>query len=170
MTILRKAALVFFLSVSGSPAYLPTTDELDPRLTSLSDDSCAFDWEGGEGRTDFVQWSDNLTEWRYLPTISHGVADYSIGVDSTTDRLFLRLRVTDLAIRPGYTPETEDFDGDGFRNLYEILNGRDPLVAETVTDTDEDGALDLTEQTMGTNPNHPDHPAVKLSVVEAFSQ
>jgi hypothetical protein len=38
------------------------------------------------------------------------------------------------------------------------------MTPETVTDSDADGALDITEQTAATNPNHPDHPAVKLSV------
>ena len=52
----------------------------------------------------------------------------------------------------------EDFDGDGFTNLEEIMAGTDPLDnADVPTDTDNDGISDITEITiLGTDPNDAD--------------
>jgi hypothetical protein len=151
-----------FMLLCATPA--PGDDPLQPRYSRLAAGTGAFDWEGGTARTDFVQWTDTLGTWRYLPLLRHGDAPKSIGVASDTPCFFLRVFHTDQAIPEGLTAETADFDNDGFTNLYEVLNGRDPMVPETVLDGDADGAADSTEQARGTDPGHEDHPAVGLSV------
>ena len=151
------------LAASGSPA---DPDPINARYSSLAAGTGAFDWEGGAERTDFVQWSDGLGQWHYLPVIKYGEAPNSIGIDSDSPAFFLRVYHTDVAIPPGLTHETADFDGDGLTNLFEVLNGLDPMETSLVPDTDEDGLNDVHEQAAGTAPNVMDHPAVRLSVCE----
>lgn len=155
-------ALFLWLSAHGDPADF---DPIGLRYVR-SGEVGSLGWQGGVERTDFVQWSTGMGEWRHLPVLTHGEGANSYGVDSDAPKMFMRLHHTDQAIPEGFTPETADFDGDGFCNLYEVLNGRDPLAVETTPDGDADGAADATEQVLGTDPAAEDHPAVKLSVAE----
>ena len=154
--------MLSFMLLCVTPA--PGDDPVRPRYSRLAAGTGAFDWEGGAARTDFVQWADTLGDWRYLPLLRHGDTPNSIGVSSDTPSFFLRVYHTDQAIPEGLTAETADFDNDGFTNLYEVLNGRDPMEPETVSDGDADGAADAIEQVLGTDPAHEDHPVVELSV------
>ena len=51
---------------------------------------------------------------------------------------------------------SEDADGDGLPNIYEINNGLDPNVSNIGLDTDGDGLLDTEEYAAGTHPNNAD--------------
>lgn len=156
-------AAAVLLATAGSPA---DPDPINARYARQKAGTGAFDWEGGAERTDFVQWSDGLGEWRYLPLIKYGEAPNSIGVASDAPMLFLRVYHPDREVPPGLTAETADFDDDGLTNLFEVLNGLDPMDPNTVPDTDGDGLNDVHEQASGTDPNVMDHPAVKLTVCE----
>ncbi len=85
----------------------------------------SFLWWGVNGRTYFVQQSENLADWTYLPVIESG-SGQSIqwGLSSSADRSFMRLRYSDLATAD---PFAADFDGDKVSNYEELLQGTDPL-------------------------------------------
>ena len=63
--------------------------------------------------------------WDYAPIIEPGgdeVIDW--GFSTSADRLFFRLRHTDVATSD---PWTDDFDGDGVPNIAELQQGTDPF-------------------------------------------
>jgi len=56
----------------------------------------------------------------------------------------------------GTDPTNEDTEGDHMPDLFEILNGLDPLVDDADEDADQDGLYNLGEYINGTDPNNPD--------------
>jgi len=73
-----------------------------------------FSWWGVEGRTYFVQQSDNLVNWVYLPLIESGDDEMmGYGFETDADWLFFRLVFTD---HPTEDPAAADFDNDGISN------------------------------------------------------
>ncbi len=97
-----------------------------------------FSWWSPDGRTDFLQHSEDLTTWLYLPIIEPG--DDSAkewGFQSDGDRFFLRVR---SAESPTGDPYSADFDSDWLGSWWEITHGYDPLVADAPgADPDGDG-------------------------------
>ncbi len=89
-------------------------------------------WWGRAGRTYFIQHSEDLTTWDYIPVIeSGGDQPLQWGFSSNADRFFLRLRYTDI---PTDDPFTADFDGDHVGNYDEVTLGTDPF--KNVVDPD----------------------------------
>lgn len=111
-------------------------------------DSFTFSWWGRTGQTYFIQQSEDLVNWIYVPIIEAGVNDVTAwGFATDADRLFYRLRFTDI---PTTDPLSADFDGDGLTNAEEVqYPGFDPFV----TDTDGDGILDSDENDFGLDRN-----------------
>lgn len=105
-----------------------------------------FKWWGREGRTYFIQHSDNLLNpWQWVPIIESGndsVREW--GFTTTGDKFFLRLHHTDVATSD---PEGDDFDGDGIGNLAEVQQGLSPFKI----DSDGDGMPDGYELANGLN-------------------
>lgn len=86
-----------------------------------------FSWWGRAGHTYFLQQSDDLAHWTYLPLIEPGAGRViQWGFTSNQDRSFLRLMDTDAFTRNAYE---DDFDGDGVGNYDELAQGSDPLLA-----------------------------------------
>ena len=138
--------------------------------------SYEYSWWGQPGRTYFVQQSDDLSSWQYLPLIESGANDVlSWGFTSTASKFFIRLRYSDI---PTSDPFNDDFDGDKVSNWDELRQGTDPLasldsdldglpddwekwrfgnLASTANgDPDGDGLSNLEEFQHGTNPNFSD--------------
>lgn len=89
------------------------------------DDSFNFSWWGKSGRTYFVQQSDDLFTWNYVPIIESGFDDVvNWGFTSSASKFFVRLKFSDI---PTINPFDADFDGDKVGNYDEILAGLDPL-------------------------------------------
>jgi hypothetical protein len=111
-----------------------------------------FRWWGHEGRTYFIQHTEDLGgPWNWVPAVESGAdAIKEYGFTTTGDKMFLRLKLTDVATSD---PEGDDFDGDGLANLWEVQNGLNPLSV----DSDGDGVSDLIEWIGGTqwDPNQP---------------
>ena len=96
-----------------------------------------FSWWGQPGRTYFLQHSDDLSAWEYLPLIESGAnAPLGWGFTSNASKFFLRLRYSDI---PTSDPFNDDFDGDKISNNNELVLGTDPLLA---ADTDANGLPD----------------------------
>jgi len=90
------------------------------------------DWEGVAGRTYFTQFSMNLIDWHYAPFIHFGDGGHHRGIESDADKLFIRLRYGHFSnINSLEDAETEDLDGDGLTNLFEVMNGLDPFNPQT---------------------------------------
>lgn len=88
-----------------------------------------FSWWGVEARTYFILHSETLMSWTFLPVIEQGreaPISYGFWLNPQPDRLFLRLRYTDI---PTDDPYSADFDGDGIPNGWEIEHGLDPFDA-----------------------------------------
>ena len=136
-----------------------------------------FKWWGREGRTYFIQYSEDLGEpWQWLPLIeTGGDSIIELGVTTTADRFFLRLKCSDIAtsdpegsdfdgdtisnideILQGLSPFSPDSDGDGMPDGYEVSSGLDPLSGDGAMDPDADGASSITEYLAGRNPNASD--------------
>ncbi|MFD2257698.1 nidogen-like domain-containing protein [Luteolibacter algae] len=94
----------------------------DPAANAYS-----FSWWGRSGRTYFIQQSEDLVSWQYLPLIEagqEGVVQW--GFSTNADKLFLRLRHTDV---PTVDPMADDFDGDNISNWNELIQESDPFAA-----------------------------------------
>ena len=132
------AFLVGFMAFSTATAQTATDANEGSRLTHGSAlGSYGFSWWGQPGRTYFIQHSDNLLAWEYLPLIYSGAnGPLSRSFPSTAGILFLRLRYSDI---PTSDPFNDDFDGDKVSNWDELLQGTDPLSA---ADTDANGLPD----------------------------
>ncbi len=135
------ASLLLALAIAGKTTALEQS-ALDPNEgTRLQWDAAnsiwRFQWWGRAGRTYFIQHTEDLVNWNWVPVIESG--DDSVkewGFTSNADRLFLRLRYTDI---PTTDPENDDFDGDGVPNIFEIMNGFNPF---GTTDADNNGMPD----------------------------
>lgn len=87
----------------------------------------AFSWWGRAGRTYFIQQSDDLNLWTYLPVIEPGAGQpIQWGFTSSADKFFLRLRLSDI---PTSDPFNADFDFDGVSNWDELMQNTDPFSA-----------------------------------------
>ena len=112
-----------------------------------------FSWWGRQGKSYFIQHSEDLMAWEYLPLLETGADDVlEWGFTSTADKFFLRLKIYD-------DPFGTDNDGDGMSDAYEILNGLNPQVADGSLDLDGDGIANGEDA-------HPNDPATgRLSIV-----
>lgn len=142
--------LVAAVVVAGGTA-AQTAGDLNEgaRLTyDAPTESFTFSWWGRTGQTYFIQQSEDLVNWLYVPIIEAGVDDVTAwGFTTNADRLFYRLRFTDI---PTNDPLNADFDGDGLSNMEEVqFPGFDPFVV----DTDGDGILDSDESDFGLDRN-----------------
>lgn len=148
-TILLVALLAATVSMSAQP-----TPDLPERLQLLPTQTAgAFrvTWQGQTGRTYFVQYSEDLVRWQYLPVVEAGAGvSINYGFASTAPRCFVRLQCAD---RVAADPCGADFDGDGVSNWVEIQRGLNPMVADL--DTDKDGIPDAWETAHGLNPSNP---------------
>ena len=162
------AALALFATTAGGdPAPQPQM-----RFTQGLQGTFNADWEGVAGRTYFMQFSMDFVTWHYAPFIDFGDGEHSRGLESDSDRFFLRLRHGDFA---AYTSLDEAMNGhldnDGLSNIFEVTYGYDPFEEESTSDgpdasldPDEDGLGNASEQAAGSEPMVKDNPLVQLEV------
>ncbi len=131
------------------------------------------DWEGIAARTYFMQFSMNLVEWHYAPFIHFGDGSHHRGIESDSNKLFIRLAFGDF---PGINSLDDamnaDFSGDGLSNIFKVTHGYDPFENESTEegpdadlDPDGDGLGNAAEQALGSNPMSVDNPIVQLEVI-----
>jgi len=128
-------------TVLVSSSILGFADPLPEPAPKISSATTGFnlDWDGSNGNTYFVEYSSDLITWQYMPVIESGTGGpLGYGFGSPDDRLFLRLKYTDVATSNALT---DDFDGDGISNWDEVRlggSGTNPFL----WDTDGDGTSD----------------------------
>jgi hypothetical protein len=99
-------------------------------------------WWGKQGRSYFLEQSPDLVNWTYAPVVFGGAAQVSgLGLNTTAERLFWRLRHTDA--QNGGNAQLADFDSDGVSNLDEVTTGQNPFGN---TDGDSNGLPDDWEE------------------------
>lgn len=131
----RLTALGILATCAAAPAQTP---QPAATLQRVPGGPWRLVWQGVAGRTYFVQQSDDLKLWRYLPAVHPGLGgilqqDLPAGGGTT----FVRLRHTDQRTTD---PNNADFDNDALGNLAEIsLHGTDPFKADSDGDTLPDG-------------------------------
>lgn len=172
---LPVALLLTLTPAVGDPPSPPLPPQPTLTLTQGMQGTFNADWQGVAGRTYFTQFSLDLTTWIYAPFIDFGDGEHRRGLESDSQKLFLRLVCYDF---PGINSLEDamnaDFDNDGLTNLFEIMNGLDPLNPEThgtpdaLADPDQDGLGNLSEQTHGRNPLAKDNPAVQLTATVGY--
>lgn len=96
---------------------------------------------GMDGWTYFIQQSQDLENWTYIPTLEEGRDSaehygFYYSLPNYGDAVFMRLKMTDLPTTDAWA---DDFDGDSFSNELELNIGTDPLDA---TDDDTNGIPD----------------------------
>ena len=113
-----------------------------------------YSWWGVTGRTYFIQQSEDLFTWNYLPLIESGAGQViSWGFSTSSSKLFLRLKYSDIVTGD---PAGADFDGDGMSNFWEVRSGLDPLEwTDPFVNPDGDDATNLQEYVANTSPNDP---------------
>lgn len=152
----------------GDPAPQPQID-----FTQGLQGTFNADWEGVAARTYFMQFSTNLVDWHFAPFIDFGDGQHNRGIESDSDKFFLRLKFGDF---PGINSLDDamnaDFDGDGLSNIFEVTHGYDPFDVESTAggldasqDPDNDGLGNSIEDTQGTNPMAKDNPLLLLEVI-----
>ncbi len=149
--VLLGSLMLTLASLGILPAQTAADDNDGAQLTfDLTNSIHRFSWWGATGRTYFLQHSDNLTEWSWVPVIEPG--DDSVkewGFTSTGDRFFLRLQHTDIVTTD---PDGDDFDGDGVTNLAEVMQDTSPF---SNLDADGDGLSDDRELQIGSDGTDP---------------
>ena len=117
------AVLVGAWAVASAHAQLdPTQPEKTVLAAGSTPGTYTFTWNSQPNRTYFIQQSDDLATWVYLPVVEYGDGlDISYGLSSTSDRIFWRLRYSASATY------SDDADNDGLSDADELALGRDPL-------------------------------------------
>ena len=130
------------------------------------------DWEGVAGRTYFMEFSTNLIDWHFAPFIDFGDGPQSRGIQSNSDKFFLRLAYDNFAgINSLDDAMNADLDGDGLSNIFEVTHGYSPFDVESTADgldasvdPDLDGLGNAAEHAAGTDPMSKDNALLLLSV------
>jgi len=128
-----------------------------PDFVYQPDELHEIHWDEVEDRSYFFQYSTDLVEWTYLPTIYVGDGSgQGILAQSSEESFFMRLRWTDESyIGSVYNA---DFDGDGLASGDELFGspGSFTQLDPFNPDTDGDGLEDGWEFDHGFDPNNGD--------------
>ena len=113
----------------------------------LVEDTFSLSWWGHPSRTYFIQQSEDLIHWNYIPVIEAGqnkVIEW--GFATNADKLFLRLKYTDIVTAD---PFNDDFDSDGISNIHELTAPAEISLDPLEPDSNSDGTPDGLEDTDG---------------------
>ncbi len=98
-------------------------------------------WYGHPGHTYFIQESQDLRSWSYMPIIKSGIgAPLEYLFKASGPRNFIRVQFIDQTAE---NTSTADFDTDGVSNMDELRRQTDPTISDV--DIDGDGMADTWE-------------------------
>jgi hypothetical protein len=124
------------------------------RFSKGQDGLWNLDWSGLPELTYFVQWSVDMVNWQYAPTIEFGLGSKQTRFDTTgRNQFFVRVvGVDDASITTLQQAKDADFDHDGISNLGELTstNPTDPFDSEDPGGDDD--LLNAFEYLIGSNP------------------
>ena len=129
-----RACFAIFVAILAPSLHSQSPDDLNEGSRLVPDTTpgyFSFSWWGREDWTYFVQNSDDLRTWTYLPIIEQGedaIISYGFAADATIP-FFLRLRLTD---QPAADPWATDF-GAGLPAGFALEHGLDPFDPEVGT-------------------------------------
>lgn len=119
----------------------------------VQDGSFLVSWWGEASEFYFIQQSEDLADWHYVPVFEVGDDEIiAWGFRATAPKLFFRLVHTDDV---DSDLMQSDFDGDGLTVHQEYLLGSDPFNP----DTSGDGIFDGIAAKLGTSLTPPEIPA-----------
>lgn len=176
------------LAMPPSPTS-PTADSPNAGLRihyHESSDAFHLSWWGTASFYYFIEQSEDLQEWSFVPTVEAGLSDPLVmAFQSNADRLFWRLKYSNDPqssllsreyngvglsawdqLQLGYNPfEWVDTIANGLPDVWELfwfgaIGGVDPTA-----DLDHDGMTVEQEFLSGTDPTRADHPLVDLMLV-----
>ena len=126
---------ILLLPASGMLLLVSPAQQAPPSLHITTPTTWDADWAGEPHRVYFAQWSADLENWVYLPTMKFGEEMHGIGASATGDKVFLRLHhYDDTALADLEAAKAADFDEDGISNWDEVTGS-----ATNPTDPDTDG-------------------------------
>jgi hypothetical protein len=138
--------------VWGQPTGLSPNDGLGI-LRDPVEESSLLSWWGIHDRFYFVQESEDLVKWNFLPFFDRGSDDeLAWGLKSTAPALFFRVLHT---ADPESGLMTADYDEDGLTTYEEYLLGANPFNP----DTSGDGIFDGIALKLGLSVTPPEIPA-----------
>ena len=141
-----KRSFVFFLlahALCSNFIWAQTATDLNEgsQLTHDSvNDTWTFSWWGRSGITYFIQQSNDLMSWQYIPVIEpgqDGVVEWNFA--TSADKLFMRLKHSDKGT---VDPFDDDFDGDGISNINELTGPSELNLDPFDPDSNNNGILD----------------------------
>jgi hypothetical protein len=150
----RLLRILFAIIALASGAHASGPEQPQVSFTPGASNTWNMDWNGIAGRTYFIQWSLDLINWNYAPTMDFGDEPEPYGIETEgSSKFFVRLRYIDADwITTLQEAEDADFDGDKVKNSAEVENGTDPFQS---LDTDGDGMPNDWETAYGFNPTDP---------------
>ncbi|MGC6427136.1 MAG: thrombospondin type 3 repeat-containing protein, partial [Akkermansiaceae bacterium] len=110
----------------------------EAEVTLLNPDLHALVWQGHPGNTYFIQTAsgpspEGTLRWEYIPDIRQGNGQrigMGFEIETTNTNQFYRFyRLQYTQRTPVIDHNLDDFDGDGFTNLEEVLEDTNPLDA-----------------------------------------
>jgi len=129
---------------------LGKAQKIDVPTMHLQPGECKLEWFSEEGRTYFVQGSQNLIDWAYIASIHLGDGDLlSTSFQCNSPTYFLRLQPVDRPLGASEDQNTADFDFDGLGNLDELQAV--PQTSPLNPDTDGDRLSDGQERELNLN-------------------
>jgi len=167
---LKAVRFLLPLAILAGPGAADPAPQPQMNFTPVAAGTWAADWAGVAGKTYFFQWSTDMVNWYCAPFIDFGEGDHSYGCASTSPKFFTRLHHTDI-YSSLEEARTNDLDGDGLSNIFEVTYGYNPFQVETteegadnLLDPDGDGLGNNTEQARALDPMRKDNPKVMLQV------
>jgi hypothetical protein len=155
MTALRLPPVLALFTLAASLHAQPTGNSLNEGMTIEYDsveESSLLSWWGSQARFYFIQQSEDLTQWTFMPIFEIGADDViSWGFKSNAPKLFFRA---------AHTSDTNselmqaDYDEDGLSVWREYEEGSHPFNP----DTHGDGIFDGIALKLGLPINPPEIP------------